>query len=172
MNGAPAGPGPRNGPWGRGFLWLGAIALLAGLTALFHAADTRRSGSAYMVQNTASGVVLKRDRSGHYLASGQINGRDVEFLIDTGATDVAIPESLARELAIEFGPRVTVMTAAGPVAGWMTRLDQVRLGHLSLDNVRGTITRGPMNKVLLGMSFLRHFKLSQQGDELSIEGET
>jgi aspartyl protease family protein len=125
-----------------------------------------------MMQNTATGVVLKRDRSGHYLASGQINGMDVDFLIDTGATDVAIPESLARELGIEFGPRVTVMTAAGPAVAWMTRLDQVRLGGLALENVRGTITRGSMDRALLGMSFLRHFKLSQQGDELSIEGET
>ena len=156
-------------PRGRGFLWLGAIALLAGLTALFSAMDDGRRG-AQMVQNSGSGVVLQRDRSGHYLAVGQINGVEVEFLVDTGATDVAIPEDLARVLGLEFGPRVMVMTAAGPVSAWMTRLDEVRLGQLYLRDVRGTITRGPMSEVLLGMSFLRHFSLTQQGDELIIEG--
>lgn len=154
---------------GRGFLWLGAIALLAGLTALFSAVDDGRRG-AQMVQSSGSGVIVQRDRSGHYLAVGQINGVEVDFLIDTGATDVAIPESVARSLGLEFGPQVTVMTAAGPVSAWMTRLDEVRLGQLYLRNVRGTITRAPMSEVLLGMSFLRHFSLNQQGDELVIEG--
>jgi aspartyl protease family protein len=154
---------------GRGFLWLGAIALLAGLTALFNAIDSGRQGSAGLLQSIPSGVVLQRDRSGHFIASGQINGQDVNFMIDTGATDVALSESLARELGLEFGPQVRVMTAAGPVMAWMTRLDEVRLGGLYLRDVRGTITRSPMSEVLLGMSFLRHFSLSQQGDELVIE---
>ncbi|MGA0264633.1 MAG: retropepsin-like aspartic protease family protein [Lysobacterales bacterium] len=171
MTGYPQDSEQHGRPRGRGFFWLGAIALLAGLTALFSAVDDRSRG-ARMVQSNGSGVVLQRDRSGHYLAVGQINGVEVEFLIDTGATDVAIPGSLARELGLEFGPPVTVMTAAGPDSAWMTRLDEVRLGQLYLNNVRGTITRAPMNEVLLGMSFLRHFSLSQQGDELVIEGGT
>lgn len=154
---------------GRGFLWLGAIALLAGLTALFNAVDSGRHGSTALLQSSPSGVVLQRDRSGHFIATGQINGLEVDFMVDTGATDVALSESLARELGLEFGPQVRVMTAAGPVMAWMTRLDEVRLGDLYLRDVRGTITRSPMNEVLLGMSFLRHFSLSQQGDELVIE---
>lgn len=152
--------------------WLGALVVLAGLTALFSAAGPGRGGIVQGVTDTGRGmVILQRDRSGHYLAKGAINGVAVDFLLDTGATDVAIPERLARELGLEFGPDVAVMTAAGPVRGWMTRLENVSLGGLSLANVRGTITAGPLNEVLLGMSFLKHFRLTQQGEELIIEAE-
>lgn len=155
---------------GRWLAWLGALGLLAGLTALFSAAGPGRGGIVQGMTETGRNlVVVQRDRSGHYLAKGAINGSEVDFLLDTGATDVAIPERLARELGLEFGPDVAVMTAAGPVRGWLTRLDSVSIGGLSLDNVRGTITRGPLNEVLLGMSFLKHFRLTQQGDELIIE---
>jgi aspartyl protease family protein len=152
--------------------WLFAFGLLAGLTVLFSAAGPGHGGIVQGVTETGrSMVILQRDRSGHYLAEGAINGVAVDFLLDTGATDVAIPERLARELGLEFGPDVAVMTAAGPVRGWMTRLESVSLGGLSLANVRGTITAGPLDEVLLGMSFLKHFRLTQQGDELIIEAE-
>lgn len=114
-------------------------------------------------------VVLQSNRAGHYLAPGEINGQAIVFLVDTGATDVAVSERQARALGLEFGPRTTVMTAAGPSPAWKTRIDRVRLGSLQLENVRATITPGLGNEALLGMSFLRHFSLRQQGDELLIE---
>ena len=155
---------------GRWMLWLAALGFLAGLTALFQFGITQRSG---IVQSSTdaghSVVVLQRDRSGHYFAEGSINGQLVVFLIDTGATDVALPENIARKLGLTFGPQVAVMTAAGPVQAWRTRLDTVSLGSVSLNNVSATITRGPMQEVLLGMSFLKHFSIHQQGEELIIE---
>lgn len=114
-------------------------------------------------------VVLQSNRAGHYLAKGEINGQAIVFLVDTGATDVAVSERQARALGLEFGPRTTVMTAAGPSPAWKTRIDRVRLGSLQLENVRATITPGLGSEALLGMSFLRHFSLRQQGDELLIE---
>lgn len=149
---------------------LSVVALLAALTFLFDAAAPQRG--AMVLSTGASGqdqVVLRRDRAGHFTAQGSINGVAVGFLVDTGATDVAVPQDLARSLGLEFGPEVTVMTAAGPVPAWMTRIEEVRIGGLALENVRGTITRGPFREVLLGMSFLRHFRMTQQGDELIIE---
>jgi aspartyl protease family protein len=56
---------------------------------------------------------LAKARSGHFVAEGQINGHDVLFLVDTGATDVAISDKTARKMGVEFGPQITVMTAAG-----------------------------------------------------------
>lgn len=158
---------------GRWLPWVGALGLLVALTALFSTSSPDRGSTAYRIDEAGRGqVVLERGRSGHYVAEGQINGAAVAFLVDTGATDVALSESMARQLGLEFGPEVTVMTAAGPVRAWMTRLDRVSIGALSLENVRGTITRGPLNEVLLGMSFLRHFRLTQQGNELLIESDT
>lgn len=151
-------------------MWLAALGLLAGLTALFQMALRDHGGIVEGSDESGrSMVVIQQDRSGHYLAEGAINGRPVTFLVDTGATDVALPESTARALGLEFGPQVVVMTAAGAVSAWRTRLDSVSIGTITLTNVRATITRSPMEEVLLGMSFLKHFSIRQQGEQLIIE---
>jgi len=155
---------------GQRMLWFAALGLLGGLYLLFSTFENDSGGG--MVSSVDSGgfamVVLEQDRSGHYQAQGQINGQPVNFLIDTGATDVALPESIARALGLDFGPRVQVMTAAGPSIAWMTRLDNVTLGGISRNNVRASITSGEFNGILLGMSFLRHYSLQQQDGKLII----
>jgi len=143
---------------------------MIGLTAFFHAISERDGG--IVEQRNEDGralVVLERDRSGHFFARGEINGHPVLFLVDTGATDVAISEKAAREMGLEFGPPTTVMTAAGPARAWRTRLDRVSLGNIALDNVRATITPGLGNEVLLGMSFLKYFQMRQEGNRLELE---
>lgn len=155
---------------GRGMLWLAAIVLLGGMTLMFSLLDGQRRGG-IVRQGAEDGralVVVQRDRSGHYLAEGTINGQAVRFLLDTGATDVAISERLARSLGLDFGPRVTVMTAAGPAPAWVTRLPEVSLGGLSRANVRAMITPGLGEEALLGMSFLKHYSLRQEGETLEI----
>ena len=155
---------------GRRMLWLAALGLLGGLYLLFSALENGDGGG--MVSSVDSSgaamVVLEQDRNGHYEAEGQINGRAVTFLVDTGATDVALPESTARTLGLDFGPKVQVMTAAGPSNAWMTRLDEVTVGGIRRKNVRATITSGEFNGILLGMSFLKHYSLQQQDGKLVI----
>jgi len=153
---------------GRRMIWLAALGMLAGLYALF---STLQQDGGTVVSVDAGGsamIVLEQDRNGHYTVDGQINGQAVNFLVDTGATDVAIPESMARALGLDFGPRVQVMTAAGPSKAWMTRLNQVSIGGISRRDVRATITSGEFNGVLLGMSFLRYYSLQQQDGKLVI----
>lgn len=143
---------------------------MAGLTAFYHALTQRGGGIVHSQgQDGRLMVTLAKARSGHFVAEGMINGHDVLFLVDTGATDVAISERAARQIGLEFGPRIMVMTAAGPATGWRTRLDRVSLGSLSLDNVRATITPGLGREALLGMSFLQYFNLRQEGDRLVLE---
>lgn len=150
-------------------LWLAALGLLGGLYILFSMMENRPGGMvSTMDSNGSVMVVLEQDRQGHYVAEGQINGQSVTFLVDTGATDVALPESIARALGLEFGPRVKVMTAAGPADAWMTRLDVVSVGSLQRRNVRASITSGEFNGILLGMSFLRDYNLQQQDGKLII----
>ena len=149
-------------------LWVAALGLLGGLYLLFSMLENGSSTVSSVDSNGSAMVVLEQDRSGHYLAEGQINGRSVTFLVDTGATDVALPESMARALGLEFGPRVKVMTAAGPANAWVTRLNEVTVGGLRRENVRATITDGEFNGILLGMSFLRHYSLQQQDGKLVI----
>ena len=160
----------RHSVTGRLFAWIAIIGLMVGLTAFYHALTQDRGGIVSSDGYGASAsVVLERERSGHYVAQGQINGHPVTFLVDTGATDVAISENMARAMGLEFGPRIRVMTAAGPVGAWVTRLDSVRLGSLERRNVRATITPGLQDAALLGMSFLKHFSLQQEGNRLLIK---
>ena len=154
---------------GRRMIWLAAFGVLGGLYLLFSQLVNDNGGMVSSVGSDGSAmVVLEQDRSGHYQAEGTINGQAVNFLVDTGATDVALPESVARALGLEFGPRVKVMTAAGPAIAWMTRLDEVSIGGIQRRNVRASITSGEFNGILLGMSFLKHYNLQQQDGKLVI----
>ena len=163
-------PAPRTAGAGRYLAWFAVVGIMVGLTALYQAIMPESGGQTMrLTEGGRPSVILERDRSGHFRAQGTINGTDIDFLVDTGATDVAISDQRARSLGLEFGPRVTVMTAAGPVAAWKTRLDLVRVGNLERRNVRATITPGLGNQALLGMSFLRHFSMRQEQDLLIIE---
>ncbi|MBT8049086.1 MAG: TIGR02281 family clan AA aspartic protease [Xanthomonadales bacterium] len=144
---------------------------MLGLTAFYHAITERSGGMEQGIGVDGRAMVtLQANRSGHYVAEGEINGQPVVFLLDTGATDVAISDKTARALGLEFGPRITVMTAAGPAVAWRTRLDRVSLGSLALSDVRATITPGLGREALLGMSFLKYFNLRQEGDRLVLQG--
>jgi len=149
-------------------LWFAAFGLLGSLYLFFSIFEDGNGMVSSVDSNGSAMVVLEQDRSGHYVAQGQINGQDVTFLVDTGATDVALPQSVARALGLDFGPRVQVMTAAGPATAWMTRLDEVSVGGIRRRNVRASITSGEFNGILLGMSFLRHYSLQQQDGKLVI----
>ncbi|MCW8890970.1 MAG: TIGR02281 family clan AA aspartic protease [Sedimenticola sp.] len=117
----------------------------------------------------AAHVILKRNRAGHYVASGRINGHEVVFLVDTGATDVALSGELAERLALPRGAQRISQTANGAVVSWQTRLTEVGLGELSLNDVSASILPSMAgNEVLLGMSFLKRLELIQRGDQLTL----
>ena len=170
MNGgADESPAVASADHGRRLYWAAIVAILLGLTALYHAV-LRGPGEMSMSLDAAGQpvLVLQRQRNGHFAVTGAINGHEVRFLVDTGATDVAVSERFARSIGLEFGPRIGIMTAAGPVQGWITRLDSVQFGAYTLRDVRATVTPGLGQQALLGMSFLKHFSMIQEGDTLSI----
>jgi aspartyl protease family protein len=114
-------------------------------------------------------VVLDRNRAGHYVASGTINGRPVVFLVDTGATHVALPLSLARRLGLSLQEGGLSRTANGTVQTWRTRLDSVDLGGLTAHDVPASVLPNmPGEEVLLGMSYLKRFELLQRGGTLTL----
>ena len=114
-------------------------------------------------------VTLQRNRAGHYLAGGRIDGQPVVFLLDTGATDVAVPAALADRLGLQRKYRSVSRTANGNITTWSTRLQSVDLGGIRRHNVRASILPNMTgNEVLLGMSFLKHLELVQRGDTLTL----
>jgi aspartyl protease family protein len=114
-------------------------------------------------------VVLRQNRAGHYVANGAINGHRVTFLLDTGATSVSVPASVANRIGLKRGAPLRANTANGVVTTYATRLDDVRLGDIQLDNVRADINpHMRSDDVLLGMSFLRKLEFTQRDRELTI----
>ncbi|WP_241970430.1 retropepsin-like aspartic protease family protein [Idiomarina seosinensis] len=114
-------------------------------------------------------VELQQNRMGHYVAEGQVNGQQVTFLLDTGATLVAIPESLANRLGLKKGRQGMSQTANGRVITYRTVVDELQLGGITLNNVAASITPGMDGDIiLLGMSALKQFELTQKGDTLTI----
>jgi aspartyl protease family protein len=115
-------------------------------------------------------VALERNRSGHYVADGAINGIPVTFLVDTGATTIAVPMSLAKELGLALGGAVMLQTANGPKTAYLTRLASVRLGPIEQRDVAAVATDGMEGTgALLGMSFLGRLEFSQRGGRLLLK---
>ena len=114
-------------------------------------------------------VTLESNRQGHYMMSGRINGVPTEFMLDTGATDVVIPEAVARRAGLERGFRGQAMTANGVVGIYTTRIEELRLAGITLRDVRASINPSMDDSmVLLGMSALRQVEFVQQGNELTL----
>lgn len=114
-------------------------------------------------------VVLQRNKFGHYVTAGKINGQPVVFMLDTGATGVAIPADVAKRLGLKRGQAYRTQTANGVGTSYAATLDQVSVGGIELQNVRAGITPGlRTNEILLGMSFLKHIEFTQRGDTLTL----
>jgi len=156
---------------GKGMIIAAWVSLLIILTLLFNAYLEQQNNPNTAPATTTNGlvkeVVLQRNRSGHYVASGRINGTRVTFLLDTGATDVAVSDELASSLGLRRGMRISSQTANGTVTAWRTRLSEVGLGDIRLFNVRASILPGLQgDEVLLGMSFLKQLEMVQRGKQL------
>ncbi|MEC8374638.1 MAG: TIGR02281 family clan AA aspartic protease [Pseudomonadota bacterium] len=112
-------------------------------------------------------VRLKQNRQGHYVTTGFINGEEVIFLVDTGATDVAVPAHLANKLQLKAGREGLASTANGTVRISESTIDTLRVGDIVLRNVDANLNPGMKDDhILLGMSVLRQLEFTQRGDWL------
>jgi aspartyl protease family protein len=151
--------------------WVLALVLLTWVFAGW--LDTQRNPNRHVRTQVLDGtrvLTLERNRYGHYHAAGHINGQEVEFMVDTGATTVAVPASLEQRLGLQRQAPVLTETANGTVTAYLTRLDSVRLGDIEVREVKATIhPQLEGNEVLLGMSFLKHLDFNQRGDLLILQ---
>ena len=156
-----------------GWMIVGVWLLLFGLLTLFfqNYLDKERNPNQRVDSATGSNgtreVVLKRNRYGHYLVNGMIDGHKVEFMLDTGATQVAIPAAVANRIKLKRLYEAEIHTANGTALAYGTKLKIVSVGDIALSNLKAMITPGmDGNIVLLGMSFLKHIEFTQRGDML------
>ena len=145
--------------------------LLLGAMVWFFASWSEREANPNrnMVAAAGAEMVLQRARDGHYYADGEINGQRVRFLLDTGATQIALSTKLANALGLSLGQAITMQTAAGPANGYPTRLARVRLGEIEMQDLGAVVAEGMSDDaVLLGMNFLKRLELVQRGDQLTL----
>jgi aspartyl protease family protein len=116
-------------------------------------------------------IVLPVASGGHFLAQGSINGRAVSFMVDTGATSVALGAAEAERIGLNFrgGRPVMMSTANGMVQGWVLRLGSLRIGEVEVADVEAVVTPQPMPYVLLGNSFLSRFQMRRDNDIMVLE---
>ncbi len=135
------------------------------------ALDGRISGS-FGAAPARAVVRLVPGRHGHYFVDGQINGNPVRFLVDTGASTVAISKDTARGLGIAYrvdGKRGTVQTAGGLAMAWSVTFDEVKVQALTLKRVRGIVIDGDApSEALLGQSFLNRLDIHREGQVMEL----
>ena len=125
---------------------------LAGVLFYFMNSKVNPNTAEALTQSGA--VVLQRDLSGHYRAEAYINGVKTPVMVDTGATNVAISQTLADKLGLQSITAVRTRTANGDTVAYVTRLKSIKLGGIVAHDVAASIVPSLGEEMLLGMSFL------------------
>ena len=113
-------------------------------------------------------VEIRRSDDGHYHWNGRLSGRDVEFLVDTGATGTAIPMALARELGLAVEGSMQSNTAGGLVQGQVVVGDLVLDGGVRADRLRMAALPN-LSSPLLGMDVLGRLRWQQEAGVLRVQ---
>lgn len=118
-------------------------------------------------------VLLLSNDQGHFVGNAQINGHPVQFLLDTGATDVAIPAEVADRLHLKRGMPVTTNTANGRSQAFRTTIDRLQVGDIVLHDVRALVAPGlEGEQILLGMSAMKQLEFTQRGGTMLLRQTT
>ena len=116
-------------------------------------------------------IVLTAGPGGHFTTLGSINDRPVSFMVDTGATVIALGTSQADGIGLNWraAPRIATQTANGPVAAHAVTLDRVRVGEVEVTQVPAIVLPVVLPHALLGNSFLQRFQLTRTNDVMRLE---
>jgi aspartyl protease family protein len=116
-------------------------------------------------------VVLTVGSGGHFSTQGQINGKAVHMVVDTGASVVAMSMADAQRMGVDYkaGQVVSMSTANGVIPAWRVKLASVRVGDVLVYDVDSVVTSGSMPFVLLGNSFLSRFQMTRSNDQMVLQ---
>jgi aspartyl protease family protein len=116
-------------------------------------------------------IVLPVSSGGHFMTQGAVNGRSVNFMLDTGATTVAMSAADAQRIGLDYskGQPIRVSTANGVAPGYRVQLDSVRVGDVEIHDVEAIVSQQPMPYVLLGNSFISRFSMRRDADQMVLE---
>lgn len=130
----------------------------------------RVAGSGGVVSGSRE-IVIPAGPGGHFVTQGSINGRPVNFMVDTGATLIALGQAEADRLGIAWrsGEPGMVQTANGSAAAYRVTLARVRVGEVEINQVQAVVVPQSMPMVLLGNSFLSRFRMQRDTDVLRLQ---
>lgn len=116
-------------------------------------------------------IVLTESGGGHFMTAGQVNGRAVQFMVDTGATSIAMSVSDAERAGIAYktGQPVRMSTANGTTEGFRITLNSVRVGDVEVYDVAAVVIPQPMPFLLLGNSFLSRFQMRRENNLMTLD---
>lgn len=119
----------------------------------------------------AAVVSLTADSAGHFFTAGTVNGAPVRFLVDTGATLIAMGKTDANRANVDYqkGQPAVSMTANGPTRIWKVTLNSVRVGDVMLNQVDAAVHEQDLPIVLLGMSFLNRMEMKRDGQAMTLK---
>jgi aspartyl protease family protein len=138
--------------------------------------QTLRMGQAASVVASAGPVnndpvSLYADSRGHFSGNLSINGASLKYLVDTGASTVALNSGDAKYAKIDYekGEPISISTANGVVAGYLVKLNTLKIGTITLNNVDATVTEGGSPPiVLLGMSALNRLEMKRDNSIMTL----
>lgn len=116
-------------------------------------------------------LVVWKDAHNMFRIYGSINNFSTHFLIDTGATSVAMSSQAAKRIGLNYkkGSPMQASTASGVARGYRINLDKVKIGHIQLYNVQAAVLEGSFpTEVLLGQSFLSRIHMVRDGDKMKL----
>ncbi len=148
-----------------------AIVEINGRRHTLRIGDSQVSVGASGFAGNGNKIVLTAGAGGHFLSQGTINGRAVQFMVDTGATTVGLGVSEAERVGLNYkaGAQVRLQTANGSIPGWLVKLSSVRVGEVEIREVDAVVSTASMPYVLLGNSFLSRFQMRRDNDQLVLE---
>src|SRR2546428_7349008 len=116
-------------------------------------------------------IVLTESGGVHVMTAGQINGRAVQFMVDTGATSIGmiVADAERSGIAYKTGQPVRMSTANGTTEGFRITLNSVRVGDVEVYDVAAVVTPQSMPFLLLGNSFLSRFQMRRENNQKTLD---
>lgn len=116
-------------------------------------------------------IVLTESSGGHFMTQGQINGRAVQLMVDTGATMVSMGAADADRIGLNYrkGEPVRMSTANGVTQGFRLQLRSVRIAEVEIFEVDAVVSPESMPYILLGNSFLSRFQMKRENNQMTLE---
>lgn len=149
------------------FLIIGWVIFLSLISILFNNFLFTKKSPEISQTSSGTSVIIYRDNDLHFRVNGKINNTNVTFMIDTGATYTAIPYSIAKKAKLIKERAITTKTANGEGQGYLTTINNLKIGPLEIKNTKAIIANGlDPNTILLGMNIIKYFNLQQKDKQL------